>query len=100
MKLLENAGFLGRKLAVMVVGVLMLPTAWADGGYEQSGKNITVTGAATIAVTNVYSRGTLTITNDIENRTPEQNAEIDLIYNASKKGRKALEEVERKLKAK
>ena len=38
--------------------------------------------------------------NDIENRTPEQNAEIDLIYNASKKGRKALEEVERKLKAK
>ena len=53
MKLFENAGFLGRELVVMVVGVLMLPTAWADGGYEQSGKNITVTGAAAIAVTNM-----------------------------------------------
>ena len=53
MKLFENAGFLGRELAVMVVGVLMLPTAWADGGYEQSGKNITVTGDAAITVTNM-----------------------------------------------
>ena len=53
MKLFEHAGFLGRGLATLVVGALMISAAWADGGYEQSGKNITVTGDAAIAVTNV-----------------------------------------------
>ncbi len=38
--------------------------------------------------------------NGIDERTEEQNEEIDMIYYASFKGRKALEEVERKLKEK
>ena len=53
MKLFEHAGFLGRGLATLVVGALMISAAWADGGYEQSGKNITVTGDAAITVTNM-----------------------------------------------
>lgn len=38
--------------------------------------------------------------NELEERTKEQDEEIDLLYNASKKGRKELAEVEKKLKEK
>ncbi len=53
MKLFEHAGFPGRGLATLIAGALMISAAWADGGYEQSGKNIMVTGNAAITVTNV-----------------------------------------------
>ena len=36
--------------------------------------------------------------NTIENKTLEQNIEIDMIFNASKKGRQALKNVEEKIK--
>ncbi len=38
--------------------------------------------------------------NDIENRTSQQNIEIDMIYNASLKGREALKEIEKLLRNK
>lgn len=36
--------------------------------------------------------------NASENRTESQNKEIDMIYNSAIQGRKALEEIEKKLK--
>ncbi|MBO4732182.1 MAG: hypothetical protein J5597_05185 [Spirochaetaceae bacterium] len=38
--------------------------------------------------------------NDIDDRTESQNEEIDMIYNAAKQGRSALEAVEKKLRNK
>ena len=48
MKLFENAGFWSGRPAALIAVALMVSAARADGGYEQSGKNITVTGDVTI----------------------------------------------------